>query len=56
MQKRYCSCGQKVFVSFSFSTATWRVLFYGEERGFGRFSQTQVCPNCGQPLHIDRVR
>ncbi len=54
MQKRYCSCGQQIFVMFDFSLNVWRAFFYNGHPS--RSHRTSTCPSCGAQLHIDQVR
>lgn len=55
MQKRYCACGQPVWVEYKCTRQMWTVLLHAGGQGFGRARREERCTGCGQPLHIDRL-
>jgi hypothetical protein len=52
MQKRFCLCGQAVWVHYLFIGRLWRTLFAKREEG----QAVRTCPGCGMPLSIHSLR
>lgn len=53
MQRRYCRCGKSIWVDYRPAGPSWRAVFFRP----WSLVKTRVarCPNCGEPLDIDRL-
>ena len=57
MQKRFCSCGYQVFVSYTSRKGTWSPVLIVKDRKVVKARGTALCcPNCGLSLHINVLR
>lgn len=54
MQKRFCNCGQTVWVLYIPRDAQWKPFFYNRSERHGQ--RVEVCPHCGAPLSIHILR
>lgn len=55
MQKRFCSCGHMVLVTYRCEKGVWRPKVF--TRGLARRTDTTgLCPVCGNALNIHTLR
>lgn len=55
MQKRFCDCGQSVWVEYVCIRRSWQVRVQHPQAATRLLPLTPRCSGCGQPLHIDRL-
>ena len=52
MQKRFCSCGQEIWVQYILSVPAFQALFTTHERGGDLL---HICPHCKNQLNINEL-
>ncbi len=52
MQKRFCSCGGAIWVSYLFINMRWMTFFFSTEDGRHAL---KICPHCGRTLDIQTL-
>ena len=55
MQKRFCTCGHAVLVTYVSHNGAWKPRLVANSRARRR-SVAPCCPGCGAPLDINRLR